>query len=446
MVWLQPAAWLGLIALAAPVLIHLLVHRRAPALLFPTLRFVAPTRLASMRRHLLDDVPLLVIRGAVLAAATAALAGPLLVTPSRRAAWLTRVARAAIVDDDTQIDRAREEVAGVFRGTVISAPTIGEGLRRAAAWMADLPAAKREIVALSPFPIGSLTPGDVAAVPPAIGLRFERVGRLPSSATVAAQPSLGLSSTRGRAARYTPSVVLEAERTRIVDAGAADVALPIEIDASDTDRRAIDAALSSVLAGRVSAAAANRTVRFVLAGSPGFARIVGEAAPIRQAWMADAVAAIARDADWARAARTAAATLDDSRLSRPPWHPLAGRAQPLAAAASAGDRLLVVSLAPPTDLATPILLRAVLNGLAPADRAARPEVVATTDAALRTWERPASSSLAPSDYRLEDDDRRWLWATVLLLLALEAWMRRARATRATERDDLNGSDGIADVA
>jgi hypothetical protein len=34
----------------------------------------------------------------------------------------------------------------------------------------------------------------------------------------------------------------------------------------------------------------------------------------------------------------------------------------------------------------------------------------------------------------------------LLLLALEAWMRRARATRATERDDLNGSDGIADVA
>src|SRR5690242_6105340 len=147
MVWLQPAAWLGLIALAAPLLIHLLVHRRAPALLFPTLRFIAPTRLASMRRHLLDDVPLLVIRGAVLAAATAALAGPLLVTPSRRAAWLTCVARATIVDDDAQIDRAREEVAGVFRGTVISAPTIGEGLRRAAAWMADLPAAKREIVA-----------------------------------------------------------------------------------------------------------------------------------------------------------------------------------------------------------------------------------------------------------------------------------------------------------
>ena len=98
MIWLNPAAWFALAAVAAPILIHILIQRRAERLPFPTLRFLQPTRLAAIRRHLLEDLPLLAVRAAILAAAVAALAGPLLVTAARRAAWDRRVVRAVVLN------------------------------------------------------------------------------------------------------------------------------------------------------------------------------------------------------------------------------------------------------------------------------------------------------------------------------------------------------------
>jgi hypothetical protein len=75
-IWLNPLALFALAALAAPILIHILVQRRAERLSFPTLRFLQPTRLAAIRRHLLEDVGLLAVRAAILATAVAALARP----------------------------------------------------------------------------------------------------------------------------------------------------------------------------------------------------------------------------------------------------------------------------------------------------------------------------------------------------------------------------------
>ena len=75
MIWLNPLGVFALAALAAPILIHILVQRRAERFPFPTLRFLQPTRLAAIRRHLLEDLPLLAVRAALLAAAVAALAG-----------------------------------------------------------------------------------------------------------------------------------------------------------------------------------------------------------------------------------------------------------------------------------------------------------------------------------------------------------------------------------
>src|SRR5439155_23533783 len=86
--------------MAAPILIHLLVQRRAERFPFPTLRFLQPTRLAAIRRHLLEDIPLLLVRAAILAAAVAALAGPLLVTPARRQAWDRLLVRAVATDPE----------------------------------------------------------------------------------------------------------------------------------------------------------------------------------------------------------------------------------------------------------------------------------------------------------------------------------------------------------
>src|SRR3954451_20404939 len=98
MLWLNPAALAALAVAAAPGLIHILVERRADRFPFPTLRFLQPTRLASIRRHLLEDLPLLAIRIAVLAAAVAALAGPLLITAARGAAGDRRIVRAVVTD------------------------------------------------------------------------------------------------------------------------------------------------------------------------------------------------------------------------------------------------------------------------------------------------------------------------------------------------------------
>jgi integral membrane sensor domain MASE1 len=98
-IWLNPLALVALAAVSAPVLIHLLVQRRAERFPFPTLRFLRPTRLAAIRRHVLEDIPLLLVRAAILAAAVSALAGPLLVTAARRHAWDRRLVRAVVVDD-----------------------------------------------------------------------------------------------------------------------------------------------------------------------------------------------------------------------------------------------------------------------------------------------------------------------------------------------------------
>src|ERR1700704_209255 len=98
MFWLNPSALFALAAVAAPILIHILVQRRAERFSFPTLRFLQPTRLAAIRRHLLEDATMLAVRAAILAAAVAALAGPLIVTAARRQVWERRIVRAIVVE------------------------------------------------------------------------------------------------------------------------------------------------------------------------------------------------------------------------------------------------------------------------------------------------------------------------------------------------------------
>src|SRR3954465_1222739 len=98
MLWLNPIALVALAAVAAPILISILVQRRAESLPFPTLRFLRPTPLAAIRRHLLEDGRLLAVRAAIPAAAAVAVAGPLVVTALRRQQWDERIVRATVID------------------------------------------------------------------------------------------------------------------------------------------------------------------------------------------------------------------------------------------------------------------------------------------------------------------------------------------------------------
>ena len=141
MIWLNPAAWIGLLAIAGPIVIHVLVQRKAERLAFPSLRFLQQGRLASIRRHLLEDVPLLAIRSSIVAAAVAALAGPLIITRTQRQAWNSRVARAIVVDD---VARAPQPAA--FLSQTFETPAVADAIPRAVAWLENAPPARRELL------------------------------------------------------------------------------------------------------------------------------------------------------------------------------------------------------------------------------------------------------------------------------------------------------------
>ena len=481
MVWLNPAAWIGLVALAVPVLIHILVQRRAERLAFPSLRFLQQTRLASIRRHVLEDAVLLAIRAAILVAAVAALAGPLLVTPFRREGWNARVAQAIVIDEAARASQSGERGAGtvapqprpVFSHT-FETKSLSDGIHRARAWLDAAPPARRELVIISPFALGSVSASDLALVPPPIGIRFERRGTLPGVRTVAGGAVLSLErdpsalrepqgrpeQSRGaagsgsaraasraegfsRAVDPRPSVLrqtveLNGAATTVREAAAAtNDRFPIDIVCSADARRAADAAISAVRAQRIWAVADNRHARLALIGTSDDMPELADARVVSKAWAADALARIARDRALQAEASNVANGLSDRRFSTPPWTTVAvaSDGRPLAVGAELASGLVVVSGAEASSLAIPLLIRAMADGIAvfPDLRAA--EVLPIPDAQLQAWTRPPGPLAVPRIDQIEQDDRRSLWVLVVGLLALEMWVRRARAAAALGADE-----------
>ena len=96
--WLNPSALWALPLAALPVVIHLLRTHQAKRVPFPSLRFVQPSRTAAVRMRLPSDVLLMMVRVAVVALGVGALAGPIVLSETRVAAWNSRTARAVLVD------------------------------------------------------------------------------------------------------------------------------------------------------------------------------------------------------------------------------------------------------------------------------------------------------------------------------------------------------------
>ena len=433
MIWLNPAAWIGLLALAGPIVIHILVQRKAERLAFPSLRFLQQGRLASIRRHLLEDVLLLAIRAAIVAAAVAALAGPLIVTRTQRQAWNARVARAIVVQGaDGARDRGPERAAlqpSAFLSQTFETPAVANAIPRAVAWLEDAPPARRELLIIGRLALGSVSADDLAAIPPGIGIRFEQSGGLPAERSIAGGRVLASGSVV-----VQQQVTLKDTHTSVQETGAAaSDPLPVDVVSSTDARPIVDLAVAAARSQRVWAPAANRRGRLVLLDPSIDPATVADGGPVTESWIADAVASIARDRDLQAAGAQTPAGLSDPRFSAMPWQRLllAPDGRPVAVAGASRASLVVVSGAPPSSLVTPLLLRAMVNALGGPPDLRQAEVLPIPESLLRAWSRPPSPVTAPRLDRVERDDRRGLWILVLALLALETWVRRARAEEKT---------------
>lgn len=191
LILLNPAGLAALLALAGPILVHLLLRRRARRLLFPSLRFVRPSNAAAVRLRAITDWPLLAVRCAIVAAAALALARPLVVTSARRDAWNARFVRAIVVDTTPTVGATGpvidEERGSAFKAMVIPCRDVEEGIAEAVRWLALAPPARREVVVVSDFQVGVMDRQLVDRVPESFGVRLRRV---PSEAASIPEPDV----------------------------------------------------------------------------------------------------------------------------------------------------------------------------------------------------------------------------------------------------------------
>ena len=382
---------------------------------------------------MLEDAPLLAVRAGIVAAAVTALAGPLIVTPARRQAWDRRIVRAFVTD--ASAGEARPPVdRSAYLTREFGGPPLPDAVRRAVAWLETSPPARRELVVSSRFPIGSITAADIAAVPAEVGIQLVRAGTLPPARAVDGGQVLAGDRMVSR------QVTLDGVRTSVGESVVASRSVwPIDIVSPPSMQPTVDAALAAVLDQRVWMPRQDRRARVVIAPDAGAAP--PDAESIRTPWIAEAVADLIGDSDLQSAAARAAGGFAGGPFSSAPWLTVALSAEgrPLAAAAESNGRLVVVSAAPPSELATPLLLRSLANlvGAAPDLRAA--EVLPIADPQLRAWSRPSTPPGAPHANALRrddaDNDRRWLWAAALVLLAIETWMRRARTAAEKQHEE-----------
>jgi hypothetical protein len=263
--WLNAAAFAGLALVALPIAIHLLVRRQTRTLLYPSLRFLRETAVAAFRRQRIQDAALLACRVAIVAAAVAALAAPLVVTSSRTASYARRLARAVVLVEAGAVDAYPALAADTFRAARFQRTAAADALADAVRWLGDQPPAAREIVLAGVWRRGSVTVGDLDVVPTTVGIRFE-----PADPPRSEEPVMTSLLTRrdGTLARIDRDTRFSADATTINDA--AIVPVPsnrIRIAAEAKDEPLAGAALAAALEAGVPWTRDDRSVVLMWPGA-----------------------------------------------------------------------------------------------------------------------------------------------------------------------------------
>jgi hypothetical protein len=265
MFWLNAAAFAGLALVALPIAIHLLVRQHTRTLAFPSLRFVSETALAAFRWRAIQDPLLLLCRVAVLVAAVAALAGPVLQTPARTASYADRIARAYVRVDGNETGAGAAGLTDAYRFASFARADVADAIGEARRWLDLQPPAAREIVFGGALARGALDDGHLAGIPAAVGIRFFRT-ETPSRPTEISVPTLVLRD--GVMTRVDQRVDADADATRLTGSTMADAPSDsVRVIAAEKDQPLAEAALRAALTAGVRWTTRRRNVLIVWEGA-----------------------------------------------------------------------------------------------------------------------------------------------------------------------------------
>jgi hypothetical protein len=418
--WLTPAALAGLALLAVPIAIHLFARTPVRRIVVPSLRPVAAQVPTLRRRRHLRDPWLLAARLLTVAAAVAASAGPLLMTPAREAQWASRVVRAVIVDgavangatDGVIAQAIATATAGTMTAEVFTAVPPDSAVPRALAWLSRQPPAAREVVVVGDDS-SALTSSALEMIPAGTGLKFAGVA---PGASPQDRPWLGAAlDGTSIAARVRWSSDATGMRTYLE--ASRRPRLPVTQIADAETQPVVDAVWDGVQA------------------EGAFLRTAAAWQPVRVEWPGAAAAAGASLAPVTADDRarlwpiTTLVSTNAEPLSNPPppWSSLA----PGIVAARDGGTLVIRSAHPAEPALVADTLRAVLQVAAGEERPPR-RLGAADRQARAEMTRPAAGVPPEAIRHAAGADARWLWALALAGLVVESMLRRRRDRAALE--------------
>ncbi|MEP6765246.1 MAG: BatA domain-containing protein [Gemmatimonadaceae bacterium] len=440
MIWQNAWAFAGLVALALPVLIHMLSRKQAVVQKFPTLRFLDVSRLLPTRSPRLSDIPLLFVRLGILAMAILALAQPLWLSAARKRAFNSTITRAIVLDTSASmlrrsangaraIDSARAHSAKLAAeaqaSTVIQTASPGRALSGAIAWLATLDG-RGEIAILSDFQLSSVDSASLASIPKQFGVHFIR------NALVADDALASIATAASNVSVTTDSARTNAEWSLRVSA---DSAHSIPLFTDNAQRR--DAELTADAALKVNSAQRADSARPVAIVFPDAAERVAllrDAKAPNAPWMADVIALINENELLTNAA-AAVQQLKDTAITEPLVVVVrTPDGAPIVLAAptqvNGKTRLAFFTRTAPGSFLSAALVAAVASATAQSSMISESDGSVLSDATLRYFER-APTDVAVGGQREASgsgsnySDGRWFWALALALLVIETLMRRS---------------------
>jgi hypothetical protein len=442
--WLNPAALSGFALLALPIVIHLLRAHRAERILFPSLRFVTPSRTAAVRLRLPADWPLLLVRLAIVASAVVAVAQPMVITRSRLRTWNARIVRAVIVDTSAAmnvadgsgqrpLDVAREAAAAEGRSAWqvarIEGASLGDAFVRALTWLSVAPPARHEIVVISGFTEGSLQGSDLANVPSAVGLRFVRVGGPVDARHVTGERLFAVADELAQ----VQQIELTGPKTGLRLTREAGSQSGLSVAGEDAASPEVRRLWRTVAAAGAPAPSAGEPL-VCLFGPTGIGAAAEPMGPRTPRWILRTLVRLQSDETLRQiSSRVTASRLGDSDLWTVASVDRSG--EPLVRVSARGDRLLMQVGASTDSFMAAAAVRALL--VARAGDWSRPdqEILRTAPETLSAWSRPAPEVDEEAWRHADRSDGRWFWIVAVLLLGIEQRLRRSAVPQPVEVRD-----------